>query len=109
MSKPLLAARRYQRAVPVLPGEPVRGRRFMATCQAGLGLLVGSTSVSGLPATLGDLVLEVDRGGGVPVEEQAAVLTAKHPRREGQFGFHCPTGRTRTCFGGGEPAVGHHE
>ena len=56
----LLAVRRYQRAVPVLPGEPVRGGRFTATCQAGLGLLVGSTSVYRLPATLGDLTLQID-------------------------------------------------
>src|SRR3979490_1025853 len=104
MSKPLLAARRYQRAVPVLPGEPVRGRRFMATCQAGLGLLVGSTSVSSLPATLGDLMPEVDRGVAVPVDDQTAVLTAEHPRRQGQFGFHCPTGRTH--LGRRKPAVG---
>src|ERR1700704_3635594 len=104
MSKPLLAARRYQRAVPVLPGEPVRGRRFMATCQAGLGLLVGSTSFSGPPATLGDLVLEVDCGVGVPVEDQAAVLAAELPRGGGQFGFHCPAGRTRTRLGGRKPA-----
>src|SRR5882757_860784 len=89
-----LAARRYQRAVPVLPGEPVRGRRFTATCQARPGLPVGSTSVYRLPATLGDLMLQVDRGVAVPVDDQAAVLAAEHPRRQGQFGFHCPTGRT---------------
>src|SRR3979409_2345390 len=109
MSKPTIAARRYQRAVPVLSGEPVRGRRFMATCQARLGLLVGSTSVSGLPATLGDLMRKVDRGVAVPVDDQTAVLTAKHPRRGGQFGFHCPAGRTRTHLGGRKPAVGHHK
>src|SRR5438270_10975342 len=68
MSGHLLAARRYQRAVPVLPGEPVRGGRFSATCQARLGLPVGSTSVYRLPATLGDLTLEVDRGIEIPID-----------------------------------------
>jgi hypothetical protein len=61
----LLAACRCRRAVPVLSGERVRGGRFTATCQAGLGLLVGSTSVYRVAATLGDLVFEVDRGVAV--------------------------------------------
>src|SRR5882724_7621776 len=107
MSDPLLAVRRYRRAVPVLSGEPVRGGRFTATCQARLGLLVGSTSVYRLPATLGDLILQVDRGIEVPVDDQPAVLTAEHPRRQGQFGFHRPTRRTR--LRGREPTIGHHE
>jgi hypothetical protein len=32
-------------------------------------------------------VLEVDRGIAVPVDDQATVLTAEHPRRLGSVGF----------------------
>src|SRR6266568_7498926 len=107
MSSHLLAARRYQRAVPVLPGKPVRGRRFTATCQARLGLPVGSTSVYRLPATLGDLTLQIDRGIEIPIDDQPTMLTTEHPRRQGQFGFHCPTGRTRLRRS--KPTIGHHQ
>src|SRR5882724_5063755 len=107
MSDPLLAVRRYRRAVPVLPGEPVRGGRFTATCQARLGLLVGSTSVYRLPATLGDLTLQIDRGIEVPIDDQPTMLAAEHPSRQGQLGFHCPTGRTRLRRR--KPTVGHHQ
>src|SRR5882757_2484329 len=107
MSDHLLAARRYQRAVPVLSDEPVRGGRFTATCQAGLGLPVGSTSVYRLPATLGDLTLQIDRGIAIPIDDQATVLAAEHPRRQGQLGFHCPTGRT--CLRRRKPTIGHHQ
>src|SRR5882762_6295713 len=107
MNDHLLAARRYQRAVPVLPGQPVRGGRFTATCQARPGLLVGSTSVYRLPATLGDLTLEVDRGIEIPIDDQTTMLTTKHPRRQGQLGFHCPTGRTRLRRR--KPTIGHHQ
>src|SRR5882762_5775795 len=103
----LLAARRYQRAVPVLPGEPVRGRRFTATCQARPGLPVSSTSVYRLPATLGDLTLQIDRGIEIPIDDQTTTLTTKHPRRQGQFGFHCPTGRTRLRRR--KPTISHHQ
>src|SRR5262249_60175732 len=82
-----LAARRCQRAVPVLPTEVVRGRRFTATRRARLGLLVGSTSVSRLPATPGDVALEIDRGVEVPVDDQTALLAGEGACSQGHLGF----------------------
>jgi hypothetical protein len=91
--KPHLAVRRYRRTVPVLPGEPVRGRRFTATCPAGRGLLVSSTSVVPRPVTPGDVLLEVERGVEVPIQDQTAGITGVGARGQRQFGFHCPAGR----------------
>src|SRR5258705_8453657 len=85
----------------------MRGGLFTASCRARLGLLVGSTSVSRLPATPGDVVLEVHRGVEVPVDDETAMLAGEGACRQGQFGFHRLAGRTR--FGGGEPAVGDDE
>src|SRR5260221_13112354 len=79
----------------------------MATCRAGLGLTVGSTSVSRLPATPGDVVLKVDRGVEVPVDDEAAGVAGEGAGRQRQVGVHRLVGRA--CFGGGKTAVGDGE
>src|SRR5258705_10191532 len=79
----------------------------MATCRAGLGLTVGSTSVWRLPATPGDVVLKVDRGVEVAVDDQAAGVAGEGSGGQREFGFHRLAGRA--CFGGGKPAVGDGE
>ncbi|MDT5023978.1 MAG: hypothetical protein QOE61_404 [Micromonosporaceae bacterium] len=55
--------------------------------------MVGSTSVSRLPATPGDVVLEVDRGVEVPVDDQAAGVAGEGAGGQRQFGFHRLAGR----------------
>jgi hypothetical protein len=75
-----------------------------------LGLLVGSTGVLRLPATLGDVVCErgeVAGGIQVPVEPEPAGLTGEGALGQGEFGFHPATGRARSRRGI-EP-VGHHQ
>jgi hypothetical protein len=78
MGKAHLAVRRYRRTVPVLPGEPVRRRRFTATCRAGPGqrgfrCLAGRTRMPPIP--LG----QAERAGGEPAREPAAL--ALEPRK----------------------------
>src|SRR5574342_683095 len=113
MSKPLLVARRYRRAVPVLAGSPVRGGRFTATCHHEGGLLVGSTSVhavgrrvSGHSGTRGggDELGEIACGVEVPVEVQAAVFAGEGPDSQRQLGFHRAAARTRLA--GWIPPIG---
>jgi hypothetical protein len=72
----------------------VHGSRFIATCQAWPGLLVGSAGVSTWwcgPGCSGARERreggEVECGVDVPVEDQAAVLAGEDPDAEGQFGF----------------------
>src|SRR5258706_14835385 len=74
----------------------------MAPWRAGLGLTVGSTSVSRLPATPGDVVLKVDRGVEVAVDDEAAGVAGVG------LGWPRPVGIQRlggrACFRGGKPA-----
>jgi hypothetical protein len=87
----LLAADRYQSAVPVLPTEVVRGWRFTATCRARPGLLVGSTPCFSVAWPLQvDVLLEVDRGVQVPIQDQAAVLAGENRSRKLSLGFTVP-------------------
>lgn len=85
----------------------MRGRRFCATCTARRCLTVGSTSVSCLRTTPGDVPLhergEVECGVLVPVQDEPARLAdvGAYPQR--QLGFHRAAGTTR--LRGGEPAV----
>src|SRR5882724_1853238 len=105
---PLLTAGRYRSAVPVLSTEMVRGWRFTATCQAGLGLLVGSTPCFRVARPLQvDVLLEVERGVEVPVDDQAAGVAGEDPVCKAQFGFHCAAARTRLTRR--EPPVGDGE
>src|SRR3979409_2716855 len=84
MSKSLRAADRCQSAVPVLPTEVVRGWRFTATCRAWPGLLVGSTPCFRVARPLQvDVLLEVERGVEVPVDDQAAGVAGEDPVCEG--------------------------
>src|SRR5260221_7471187 len=85
-------------AVPWVRG--VHGSRFIATCQAWPGLLVGSAGVSTWWCGPGCSRARDRREGGgvacgvyVPVEGQAAVLAGGDPDAEGQLGFHCLAGR----------------
>jgi hypothetical protein len=83
MSKPLPAVGCFQPTVPVLPTEVVRGWRFTAACQAGLGLLVGSAPCFSVARPLQvDVLLEVDRGVEVPLEGETAVLAGERSDRE---------------------------
>ena len=108
MSKSLLAADRCQSAVPVLPTEVVRGWRFTATCRAWPGLLVGSTPCFRVARPLQvDVLLEVERGVEVPVDDQAAGVAGEDPVGKAQFGFHCAAARTRLTRR--EPPVGDGE
>src|SRR3979490_2567324 len=108
MSKSLLAADRCQSAVPVLPTEVVRGWRFTATCRAWPGLLVGSTPCFRVARPLQvDVLLEVERGVEVPVDDQAAGVAGEDPVSKPQFGFHCAAARTRLTRR--EPPVGDGE
>src|SRR5258708_39833166 len=96
-------------AVPWVRG--VHGSRFIATCQAWPGLLVGSAGVSTWWCGPGCSGARDRREGGevacgvdVPVEDQAAVLAGEDPDAEGQLGFHCLAGRAGLAAGG--PPVG---
>lgn len=94
--------------VPVLFGTPPdAGFSFHCGPPGEAGAYIRSTSVSGLPATLGDELREVVGSIQVSVKSDSARLAPERALAEHELGFHPSTGRAR--LGRGIEAIGNHQ